>query len=79
MWVKALIVIVLLFIVFNLGAGMVYMLVDKGKGDRTVTALTRRIAISIILFVLLLVGMATGLVPYNPNPIAPPSSVSTPG
>ena len=55
MWVKVLIVIVLLFIVFNLGAGMVYMLLDKGKGDRTVNALTRRIAISILLFVLLLV------------------------
>ena len=79
MWVKVLIVIVLLFIVFNLGAGMVYMLLDKGKGDRTVNALTRRIAISILLFVLLLIGMATGLVPYNSNPVGPPASTAESG
>ena len=79
MWVKVLIVIVLLFIVYNLGAGMIYMLLDKGKGNRTVKALTRRIAISILLFVLLLIGMATGLVPYNPNPVGPPATTTDPG
>jgi succinate dehydrogenase/fumarate reductase cytochrome b subunit len=74
MWVKVLIVLVLLFIVFNLGAGMVYMLTDKGKSDRTLKALTMRIGISIMLFILLLIGMATGLVDYHRSPLGPPAS-----
>src|SRR5690606_5266095 len=44
-----LIVAVLLVILWNLGAGLYYMLVDKGGSKRTVNALTRRIAISIAL------------------------------
>ena len=34
----------LLMILYNLGAGMYYMLTDKGTSKRTVNALTRRIA-----------------------------------
>src|SRR5699024_1403095 len=44
-----LIVAVLLVILWNLGAGLYYMLVDKGSSRRTVNALTRRIAISVAL------------------------------
>ncbi len=43
------IVLVFLIIVYNLGAGMFYMLTDKSQSDRTVKALTRRIAISVAL------------------------------
>ncbi len=38
------------------------MMKDKGKSDRTVKALTWRIGISIALFVILLIGQATGLI-----------------
>ena len=79
MWVKAFIVFVLLFILFNLAAGMVYMLTDKGKSDRTLKALTWRIGISVLLFVLLLIGMATGLVDYHQNPLGAPAAQTTPG
>lgn len=44
-----LIVAVLILIVWNLGAGLYYMLVDKGQSTRTVNALTRRIALSVAL------------------------------
>ena len=49
-------------IVYNLGAGLYYMLVDKGTSKRTVNALTRRIGFSIALIALVVVGIATGVV-----------------
>ena len=50
-----LIVGVLLLILWNLGAGLYYMLVDKGQSKRTVNSLTKRIGLSValILFVVL--------------------------
>ena len=47
-----LIVAFLIVIVWNLGAGLYYMLVDKGTTKRTVNALTRRIALSVALILL---------------------------
>jgi succinate dehydrogenase/fumarate reductase cytochrome b subunit len=52
----------LLVIVYNLGAGLYFMIVDKGGSDRMVKALTRRIALSVALFLLILVGIGTGFV-----------------
>ena len=54
-----LIVAFLIVILWNLGAGLYYMLVDKGQTKRTVNALTRRIALSValILFVILAIYM----------------------
>ena len=54
-----LIVGVLLLILWNLGAGLYYMLVDKGQSKRTVNSLTKRIALSValILFVVLAIYM----------------------
>ena len=34
-------------ILYNLGAGLYYLLVDKGTSNRTVNALTRRIGFSV--------------------------------
>ena len=47
-----LIVAFLVVIVWNLGAGLYYMLVDKGTTKRTVNALTKRIALSMALILL---------------------------
>ncbi len=57
---KTLLVIAfLILIVWNLGAGLYYMLVDKGTTKRSVNALTRRIALSValILFIALAIYM----------------------
>ena len=67
-----LIVGVLILILWNLGAGLYYMLVDKGRTKRTVNSLTKRIALSVglILFVVLAIKMGW-IVPHgigsNPN------------
>jgi len=57
-------VVVALFavIVYNLGAGLYYMIADTSGSDRMVRALTRRIALSVALILLVIVGIATGLV-----------------
>jgi succinate dehydrogenase/fumarate reductase cytochrome b subunit len=54
-----LIIAFLVLILWNLGAGLYYMLVDKGTTKRTVNALTRRIALSValILFIALAIYM----------------------
>ena len=54
-----LVVAFLLVILWNLGAGLYYLLVDKGQSKRTVNALTRRIALSValILFIVLAIHM----------------------
>ncbi|MDR7134324.1 succinate dehydrogenase/fumarate reductase cytochrome b subunit [Lysobacter niastensis] len=49
-------------IVYNLGAGLYYMLVDHGSSKRTVNALTWRIGLSVVLILLVAAGMATGVI-----------------
>jgi Protein of unknown function (DUF2909) len=49
-------------IVYNLGAGLYYMIVDKGTTNRTVQSLTWRIGLSIALIALVSAGIATGVV-----------------
>ena len=63
--VKLGIVLFLVFIVYNLGAGCYYMLTDQGKTDRLVKSLSWRIGISILLFGLIALGISTGVVEPN--------------
>ncbi len=44
-------------IIYNLGAGLYFMMTDKGKTDRTVKALTRRIGLSVLLIILVIIGI----------------------
>jgi putative copper export protein len=67
--VKYLIVAVLIVILFSLGSGLFYLVRDKGQTDRTVKALTVRIALSLGLFILLFVAFATGLI--QPHGVLP--------
>lgn len=67
---KLLIIATLGVIVFNLGAGLYYMLKDQGQSDRTVRALTKRIAVSIALFAVILLLVFTGVIdPHGIEPI----------
>lgn len=59
---KLIIVAFLVVIVYNLGAGLYYMMTDKSKTDRTVKALTRRIALSVALILLIVLGIFTGVI-----------------
>ena len=55
-----LIVAFLVLILWNLGAGLYYMLVDKGTTKRTVNALTKRIALSVALILLVALAIYMG-------------------
>jgi succinate dehydrogenase/fumarate reductase cytochrome b subunit len=49
-------------IAYNLGAGLYFMMTDKGDSDRTLKALTRRIALSVVLIALVILGIWTGII-----------------
>ena len=59
---KLIIIGVLAVILWNLGAGLYYMMVDKGSTKRTVRALTWRIGLSIGLIALVVLGIWTGVI-----------------
>ena len=60
-----LIIAVLILILWNLGAGLYYMLVDKGGSKRTVNALTRRIVLSIALILLVVLAQKMGWIDFH--------------
>jgi succinate dehydrogenase/fumarate reductase cytochrome b subunit len=57
---KLIIVAFLVVILYNLGAGLYYMMVDKGTTNRTVKALTRRIALSVGLILIVMFSIWMG-------------------
>ncbi|KQN97421.1 MULTISPECIES: twin transmembrane helix small protein [Stenotrophomonas] len=58
---KTLLVIAfLIVIVWNLGAGLYYLMIDRGQTKRTVNALTRRIVLSVVLILLVVLGIYSG-------------------
>jgi succinate dehydrogenase/fumarate reductase cytochrome b subunit len=57
-----LIVVFFVAIVYNPGAGLYFMITDKGGTDRMLKALTRRIALSVLLIALVMLGIWTGII-----------------
>ena len=58
-------IIVILFIIVilgSLGSALYYMIRDRGTTERTVRALTVRVALSVTLFLLLMLGFHFGLI-----------------
>ena len=58
-------IIVILFIAIifaSLGSALFYMIRDKGTTERTAKALTVRVALSVLLFLLLMLGFHFGLI-----------------
>lgn len=62
MIIKILILIFMLTILFCLGSGIVYLLKDPKGSGRMVKALSWRIGLSLILFILLLLAYAAGYI-----------------
>lgn len=60
MLIKIFIIAVIIAILASLASGLFYLVKDKGQTDRTARALTVRIALSVSLFALLMLGIATG-------------------
>jgi hypothetical protein len=70
MLTKILIVTVLAGIITSLAFGLFHMLKVKGRSKQMVNALTVRITLSVLLFILLLAAYMTGLIqPHGITPI----------
>nr|WP_277344545.1 twin transmembrane helix small protein [Oleiagrimonas sp. C23AA] len=53
-------VIMLIVVLFNLGQALFFMMTDRGQSRRTAWALTRRIGLSLVLIVMVILGIAMG-------------------
>jgi len=58
---KIIVVLFLFAIIGSLFSGLFFLMKDKGASERTVKALTLRVSLSVLLFILLMIGFATGL------------------
>lgn len=67
MLVKAIIILFFIVIIYSLGSGLFYLVKDKGEETRVVKALTWRISLSLLLFILLLIAYGIGWI--NPHGI----------
>lgn len=67
MLIKVAIIVMLIIIVGSLFSALFYLVKDKGHGERTAKALTVRISLSIILFLLLMLGFYSGVI-GQPHP-----------
>ncbi len=66
---RLVIVVILLGILGSLFSGMYFMLHDKGRSTRNVKALSIRIGLSLLLFLMLVLAYVFGLI--KPNDIHP--------
>jgi hypothetical protein len=60
--IKFLIIVTLAAIIASLGTGLVYLVKDQGQSKRMANALTVRIALSVLLFVLLFLAWKGGMI-----------------
>jgi len=58
---KFVVILFLVLIVASLGSALFFLIRDKGRGTRTVKALAVRVGLSLLLFLMLMGGYASGL------------------
>ncbi|HLF66607.1 MAG TPA: DUF2909 domain-containing protein [Gammaproteobacteria bacterium] len=66
MLIKIFLLLIILSMLVTLGTGLVYLIKDQGRSERTLKALMVRAGFTFVLVVLLLVGIATGLIVPHP-------------
>jgi len=62
---KYAVIILLILIIYNLIMGFIYILKDKSSSKRGLTSLKTRIVLSLLLFILLIVGFYADLIKPN--------------
>ena len=64
MIIKSFLIIAFLVIIFSLGSALFHLVTNKGKeqSEKTVKALTFRIGLSLVLFILVFLAYATGII-----------------
>lgn len=79
MAIKVLTILFLLTILYSLASSLIFLVRDKGEGERTVKRLTWRIGLSIILFVFLWVAYQLGWIEPKSGPVRVPQVVQPEG
>jgi hypothetical protein len=69
MLVKAVIIIFLIVILYSLGSAFVFMIRDKGEGERALHRLMWRIGLSLVLLLLLYVMFQMGWIESSGGPV----------
>lgn len=59
---KYVVILFLVFILYSLGAAAYFMIKDPGGSQRMVRALTVRVALSVIMFLMLMAGIHFGFI-----------------
>jgi hypothetical protein len=73
MFMRFIIILFLLTIVYSLASSFFFLVRDKGEGDRMVRRLTWRIGLSLVLFVMLWGAYRLGWIePSSAGPVRPP-------
>lgn len=62
---KIILLVLLGLVVVSLFSGLYFMYRDKGKSRRTVIALTIRVALSVTIFAIIIVGFIMGWLPVK--------------
>lgn len=61
--IKGAVILSLFAIILSLGSGLFFLFKDESRSHRTVNALTVRITLSVLLFLAILAGMWSGVIP----------------
>ena len=69
MFVKAIIIVFLLVVLYTLGSSFYFMVKDKGQGDRALKRLMWRIGLSISLLALLYIMYLLGWIEPSAGPV----------
>ncbi len=69
MLVKAVIILFMVVILYSLGSAFVFMVKDKGEGDRTLHRLMWRIGLSLFLLLVLFVMFQLGWIESSGGPV----------
>jgi len=77
---KIVIIVFILTILYSLVSSLVFLVMDKGEGDRTVKRLSWRIGLSLVLFIFLWAAYQMGWIEPNSGPVRiPPVAESSGG
>lgn len=66
--VKILLVVALIYIVYNLFRALLIMLKNDPDGPKVSTFLGRRVFFSVLVILIIIVGVATGIIDPNARP-----------
>lgn len=66
MLVKIFLLLLVISMLVTLATGLVYLIKDQGRSERTLKTLMIRAGFTVILLIVLLVGIATGFIVPHP-------------